>query len=255
MAAFEVVVTLLVHVVCSANFGEEMTTEEPLYVYAAFGKTGSSTLQQVFENNLGEAYIDLHSRNDLTKGRVFYGNGMYAQFDAPVLVPPRPIKYFTLIRNPIDRLESAYNYFCLRCEERFRQCRGRENPTILTCPDLALHDYARAFGNLYTRAFSHPRTYVDLNYNVTAADYDAAVTWLNDNRPYVMFTETLTDNFDRLAQYIGHPLHVPRKDVRNSNDHEMIIPDWARLEIATNHFAWDVKLYDYLFFEYTQPVF
>ena len=79
----------------------------------------------------------------------------------------RPCRYFTILREPISRLISAYNYFCLDCKDRHKFCatqQGRpaknDRPAwvrkcmLSTCPNMSFLDWAKLHANLYTRLFS-----------------------------------------------------------------------------------------------------
>ena len=221
--------------------GAELERAKPLYVYVAFDKTGSTTVTGVLRQ-LGSAFVAPRAP-DKTKGWVAYSYAMYANFDAK-FVERRPRRYFTLIRKPIDRLESAYNYFCLACAEQHRQCRSKEAPEI--CPDLALHDYARAFGIYTPRPSSIPSNVSTLIITLPQ-DYDTALTWVNENRPFVMFTETLSEDIPRLfSQYFHYPLNEQHHHPRNSHFHMMVIPTQTRIDLAKTYFAWDHMLYDFL---------
>jgi hypothetical protein len=72
---------------------------------------------------------------------------------------PRPCEYFTLLRDPVDRLYADYASNCRACKKTGR-CSGNGNDRVrsgfgpLTCPDMTIEEYARYFGNVYTRAFA-----------------------------------------------------------------------------------------------------
>lgn len=70
---------------------------------------------------------------------------------------PRPCEYFTLLRDPVDRLYADYASNCRACKEAGR-CSNNDpvRPGFgpLTCPDMTIEAYARYFGNVYTRAFA-----------------------------------------------------------------------------------------------------
>ena len=63
----------------------------------------------------------------------------------------RRCSYFTVLREPVERLISEYNYFCLRCSERRKFC-GRLANT--SCPRMKFLDWAAAHANQYTWHFS-----------------------------------------------------------------------------------------------------
>jgi hypothetical protein len=70
---------------------------------------------------------------------------------------PRPCEYFTLLRDPVDRLYADYASNCRACKEAGR-CSGNDRVRSgfgrLMCPDMTIEEYARYFGNVYTRAFA-----------------------------------------------------------------------------------------------------
>ena len=57
--------------------------------------------------------------------------------------------FYTILRDPIDRIFSAYSYFCQSCAEHNRQCND-----FFGCPDIDVLSYASKFGNIYTKFFS-----------------------------------------------------------------------------------------------------
>lgn len=105
------------------------------------------------------------------------------------LSAPSRCRYFTLLREPVARAVSAYEYFCRDCSEHSRFCSGddpdpdqqlvlrsmqlkkngkprKNNRTIpgwagrqgydmkLPCPHMSLLEWTRAWGNLYVAELS-----------------------------------------------------------------------------------------------------
>lgn len=62
----------------------------------------------------------------------------------------RVCEYVVVLRDPIERLVSAYNYFCLGCFEG-RQCAGGNEASVepYDCPGGSLVEYARRVGPYY----------------------------------------------------------------------------------------------------------
>ena len=62
-----------------------------------------------------------------------------------VVKASRSCQYIVIMRDPLDRLISAYNFFCVACHEDGRECTG------FGCPQLSLVEYARKTGPYYTQ--------------------------------------------------------------------------------------------------------
>lgn len=71
-------------------------------------------------------------------------------------LPYKPCTYFTLLRDPVARLKSSYDYFCRSCAEQGRYCKNSlmESRSGLRCPNMSLVDFAYLEGNMYTYEFS-----------------------------------------------------------------------------------------------------
>lgn len=65
-------------------------------------------------------------------------------------------KYFTLLRHPMARMQSAYDYFCRDCAENGRFCKNKRfrarNGNL--CPSMEVHDFAFLVGNAYVHELS-----------------------------------------------------------------------------------------------------
>ena len=75
----------------------------------------------------------------------------------------RPCRYFTVIREPVDRLVSSYNYFCLSCKDG-KLCPSMEKGAGRTvvqaerlwnasCPSMSFLEYTAIYANMYTWHF------------------------------------------------------------------------------------------------------
>lgn len=235
--------------------------EAPI-LYVAFDKTGSTSLQRTFSDVLKTRYFSPDFRCPPPRWPIlWYTWGQYAHFGLSEFTS---VKYMTMLRDPLSRLNSAYVYFCAWCSERGRQC-GREAPSVLTCPNLTLTQYAHAFADLYTRAFANPYNHVDLHYEVTDVEYGNAISFFETTKPLVLFLEDLTNSerpLRTLAEYTGFPgfanistfrhenyLHSPK----SNNKTAPFIPR-EDYDGARRFLAWDIRLMAWLRHNYTQPV-
>ena len=122
-------------------------------------------------------------------------------------------RYFTLLREPIARAVSSYDYFCQGCAEHSRFCSGgdpdrdqelvaesvqvkkngtpRKTPAVvppwvgrqghsmgLSCPDMSLLEWTRAWGNLYVSELSgYNLELAAANPTTAAAEWCSADHW------------------------------------------------------------------------------
>lgn len=167
-----------------------MNSSEGLLAWVAFGKTGSSSLRDVLErrieardwtrytppgeNSICHAYkLMSASRSlpcaDVPEGYVLQTLHGFCELLAAVR-PERRCRYMTLLRDPIERVISEWNYFCVGCAEGGRMCANSTLQRMVdstmgpafrsaglpnnTCPSMSLTDYATLSGNRYTAEFS-----------------------------------------------------------------------------------------------------
>ena len=128
------------------------------------------------------------------------------------MVIDRPCHYFTILREPVARLVSAYNYFCLSCSEDGKFCHALPRNTSAphfnaVCPNMPFLEFASIFANMYTWHFSgrwHPASWQREFYGgymqgfardapLTEADLAAAKTALNASDMLVLLTDELSD--------------------------------------------------------------
>jgi hypothetical protein len=227
---------------------------EGLVAWISFGKVGSSTMRVVFKRRAvergwqkfvpGRGFVGIgfhmspgdllicHAKSravrllngtdvglsiaqrcsDAPDGYVVQTN--YGYCDAV----HRPCRYVTILREPISRLVSAYNYFCLACSEGGSQCveggtRARLveanaevprdaqglplTPPQLSCPNMSLVDYAsrEGWGNYYVRRLSATRD-ASFAFNADSrmgpAELATAMERLRRPNMLVLFTEELS---------------------------------------------------------------
>ena len=244
-----------------------MVPAETVYFFLGFDKTGSTSMQRLLMKYYpAESYMSGFSDCVLTSTtHIFYRWGMTGEFDIRRTIAPKQIKFFTVLRDPLERLDSAYNYFCADCQEEGRQCKmSKTNASMpiyydyhLFCPEMTIYDYAIAFQDIYVRAFSHATETVGLSYVSTQTDFDNAVQWIRDAQPYIIFSSDFTgaDPFRPLGDFlenddIRHLRGIPRSNVHS---HVFSAPPDAIASINSTFLSWDYKLTSWILSEYQQP--
>jgi len=170
----------------------------------------------------------------------------------------RDCRPFTLLRHPMDRLVSAYNYFCLNCEQGGKACNGKNsfaeyqagNPHKYTCPDMTIVDYAKHLGSYYVSFFSGCR-----GFDCDEANLHHALMNLNKSSTLVLFLEGLykplfgkAPGVDQLASFLGETDFPTPNHPSNVHAHSFEPSQEERKEMATV-LALDMKLYDTLMIE------
>ena len=139
------------------------------------------------------------------------------------------LTYFTILREPIARAVSEYNYFCLDCKDDAKFCkevvygglhliwRGRHN----MCPHITFLEWVRRRSNQYTRQFEHywgvnpPEPYFaqylrGWNVSTTDQQYKRALSNLKRPNMHVMWLETLDHGgWKRFEDYLTASGVVP----------------------------------------------
>ena len=86
----------------------------------------------------------------------------------------RPCRYFTVLREPMNRLLSEWRYFCLGCAESGKFC-GRDVTT--RCPNMTIAEWAARQPNQYVRNFGQGwARHVPANYSHARAYYCSYVS-------------------------------------------------------------------------------
>ncbi|EOD28051.1 hypothetical protein EMIHUDRAFT_114385 [Emiliania huxleyi CCMP1516] len=187
-------------------------------------------------------------------------------------VAPRPCRYLTILREPISRVVSAYNYFCLSCEEGGMQCVKNESnraaaaasnamlpldahglPLAMpqaACPHMSIVEYALWSGdNYYVRRLACAKAgacnavHEEGRHAMGAADLEVAVRRLEQPEMLVVFTEELsTLAISAIETYLDDELPL----TANSNVHaHRFTPNATELQQlgSMRVLGFDVKLY------------
>ena len=171
-------------------------------------------------------------------------------------VAPRKCQYFTVLRDPVARRVSEYDWFCRACKEGNKYC-GR---LVMACPppgDPAppptLEAWAQRSPNVYTQIFSREEScggYSALAAGPTRLDADAyarAAAALAAPDMLVLTTEDLDNGWGRLDTYLGRqPGEGIAKPTARANvysgDRYRAPPEERERVAALEHY--DVALYD-----------
>ena len=128
----------------------------PLVLYVHEGKTGSSTVRHVLQaaqsacsqdqwlcelSDSSNVTFETCQHSDVVIGPALYGTCSLFR---------RPCRYFTVMREPVDRLVSSYNYFCLSCKENGKFCWTNVQAERLwnaSCPSMSFLEYTAIYAN------------------------------------------------------------------------------------------------------------
>ena len=173
----------------------------------------------------------------------------------------RPCRYFVVLREPVARVVSAYNYFCLRCSESAKFCAKNSGTN---CPRESFWNWTRYAPNEYTRHFSSTSIgFYMKKLNgfqglppISAEDYERAHSALTspnmltlrtdtlDVRGWVMLAELWSDRPMGVAlrHRLGNGTALPHNNVGGKST----FSPTAHQVLQTCKFdalAWDCRLY------------
>ena len=129
----------------------------------------------------------------------------------------RPCRYFTVLREPVDRLVSSYNYFCSSCREQGKFCWQNVKAQQLwnaSCPSMSFLHYAAIHANTYTWHFGGRRVLPDYYGSMmrgfadvkplAISDLVAATTALTQQDMFLMWTDELDGGgWSRLERWLS----------------------------------------------------
>lgn len=204
-----------------------------LTLYVKVGKTGTSTvslllLRAAVASPLGALNWlctpgMIYDVAGCAHAEVAYGaERLYGSGDVfrPASATRRGHRFFTTLREPVERTVSEYTYFCLRCGDENKFC-GRMTRTDCVHQNVTFAQWAARAENQFTRRFarfwpglsylqSYVRGFPDL-VPVTMADVESAVRTLTRESSFVIFTDELNTSdvatqraaLDRLRAWLG----------------------------------------------------
>ena len=133
----------------------------PLWVFVHIGKTGSESMRRNLRQLQRKHSLEPRWLCDIGGDRsigscsanatVVIGTAAHYGSCREVSATRPSCHYFTILREPVSRLISEYNYFCARCSEDGKFC---SKNSLTTCPHEKFLDWARFVPNQYTHHFS-----------------------------------------------------------------------------------------------------
>jgi len=139
----------------------------------------------------------------------------------------RPCRYLVILREPIERLISEYQYFCKECREGAKFCGAEANTG---CPKLSFLDWAKSHANQFTHHFSRAHVTGAAYYDeyvhgfvgrpaLTGSDIDAAAKFLSGGDVKLIKTEELDASWADLAEWMdGTQMAVQLKQLLQTTD-------------------------------------
>lgn len=202
-----------------------------LSIYVKVGKTGTSTMQELLLRAAVAApgappWLCTpgmpHGNADCTVAEVGYGTErLFGSGDVYRAATPwqRGRRFFTTLREPVERTVSEFQYFCVRCEDAQKFC-GRMNADCVH-QNVTLAQWAARAPNQLVRRFS--RFWPEMTYlhsyvrgfpqlaPVSMADVERAVASLTRESSCVIYTDEMNTSdmatqrvaLDRLRAWLG----------------------------------------------------
>lgn len=182
----------------------------------------------------------------------------------------RPCSYMTVLREPVDRIISEYNYWCLDCLDKVEDYahEGKHEGIFCGkdyhCPDrMSITAWARRHGNEYTRRLATRKGhetlaggfYSDVGYlssKLTEDDFEAALSVLQADNMLALSIEELEvgvggkpSGMEQLADFLEDPIVLdPNTRAVETNQHEHTYqPTKKELHQLQNILDYDIRLY------------
>jgi len=233
-------------------------------IFLHIPKAGGSTIHKILEKNYKkdriynikvnpslqkniEDFIKMENfkKNnfDLIKGHMSFGLHKYIS---------KQCIYFSIVRNPIDRVVSGY-YYVLKNKEHYIWKRHKKNKLSLN--DYLNKDLTLEVDNLMTRTFSGMQITDHDNYNeVTDLDFKLAINNIRNNFALVgimeRFDETilLMKNILGIKKIMYYKVNVNKKRKRNEKLNNKIIDKIISLN------KYDIRLYEFILNEFQTKI-
>lgn len=294
------------HNITDPNLYKE-SHDGPLYVWIMLGRVGSTSMREILTKRAARHGFHVKREDTDPLHRFAYDSALChwrGQVDDPEgstpprcttqpegsvitaiypgycekFAPSRPCKYFTLLREPIQRMVSEYAHFCLSCLENAMRCAVQPEekelwnikhpgmPLPTTCPNISLVEYARRRNNPYTRRFSRVDSrkimegawWVSGYYTKLSEEhYQSARETLTADNMLILWLENLStregekpNGLEMLADYLKDDglVHDAAGIHANPSPGTPTFDKATRLELE-RILSWDLRLYDFLVFK------
>jgi len=222
---FALLVLLIFVLVTAPKTHKATLEEEPAYfsVFIHQDKCASSTMREYLSHLDSVCYIKKTMRcENSPKHTVIVGADFgFCEFASQ----KRSCRYFTTMRDPLDRIISSYNYFCLDCRENGKFCAKERDNLGWGCPrNFSFTEWVDKFPNQFVRRFGrnwyalkqegsgyyHEYLHGFENLDVISdAEYDKTLNLLRDpKKMFIVWIDQMNSSsvFKDLSQYIfGFP--------------------------------------------------
>lgn len=155
---------------------------------------------------------------------------------------PQEMQYFTLLREPIQKIVSAYQYYRRTVDSPYHNIANEYSLESILLNELKLH-----FNNGYVRclAFEHPSDEIEYG-RITEEHYQLAKKRIDK-----YFIAGVTDLYDEMLVYLyerlgwrKYPLYTKANFAKPQ--HLIKSPTWMVMNLIQEHNKWDIKLYNYV---------
>lgn len=221
-------------------------------IFLHIPKAGGSTLHSIINRNYAKENIFTISYNSnawrlsandfksispdkiknitLLKGHMFFGLHKYLN--------EKDVKYFTFLRNPVERIISLY-YFIRNSPKHYLYNKIIENN--LSIKEFALSDISWELDNCMTRLISGEDN-VDIN-NCTIDVYNKAIQNIDNYFCFVGISEKYDESLILLKNRFGWK-HYPFYRKLNVTSGKKVVANEIRTKIAERN-KFDMKLYEW----------
>lgn len=234
----------------------------PALIYMHIPKCGGTTLTSILKkavsprrrysvadgNNIADSRAGLAKLSDRKRRRIdlLYGHLSYGWHG---LLWPRPARYFTLVREPVARVVSHYNYICNQ-ESHYLHADvvGRK----MTVADYVESGITTEVNNGQVRQISGVEDIIQVPYGRSVAGYGVDHSALlkqaieNIERDFLLvgLLERFDESLDVLKQLTGLPIGAYRpKNVANSSS-AVKTPTRDEIEVVRRYNREDWELYE-----------
>ncbi|MEO9459483.1 MAG: sulfotransferase family 2 domain-containing protein [Sulfitobacter sp.] len=230
------------------DFAIRNQTNDEALVFLHLPKTGGRSLVEVINANIPRAkifpYVEWNKIVDnISKQKDYYHFRGHLFYEIGNIIN-RPVKYITMMRNPIDRIVSQYRFIC----------RTPDHKRYNKVKDMSFREFISEKGNhrCYIRFLTYvPRQTGSLPYSdemIPQKNRRSAVELAKerlDGFEFVGITEKFSESLDVFSGRFGWPKPgiLPRNNA--SPDYDRIELTSSDIRLIQEYSADDIEIYDY----------